>query len=174
MCLILLVSLLAVNIAASSYGILFRKKYIEVRGEIASLIKEYIDSRPKGIVLFFPAPYESLYNGFNIMEFVSYFNYKGFPLLIKGYEREGQCIITKAPEKLPDNLCFPRGCGLPFQCFSASQRGGDLIVFLTPIPVTDEYQKHSNLLFHHQSQLWGVEGILYLLARVMKIDKEWR
>lgn len=123
LCLILLVSLLAVNIAASSYGILFRKKYIEVRGEIASLIKEYIDSRPKGIVLFFPAPYESLYNGFNIMEFVSYFNYKGFPLLIKGYEREGQCIITKAPEKLPDNLCFPRGCGLAFQCFSASQRG---------------------------------------------------
>ncbi|MCS6942791.1 MAG: hypothetical protein NZM30_08065 [Geminocystis sp.] len=173
LCITLLAIFLIVNIPASSYRILFRKKYMEMRREIAGFIGKRMKDNPRNIVLFFPPPYESPYNTFNIMEFVSYLNYKGFPVLKKGNEEKGQYIITKAPEKFPENLCFP-GSGLPFQCFFASQPGkNDLIVFLTATPVTDEYQQKADLLFHYQPQFRGIERVLYLLAKV-KIDKQWR
>lgn len=163
-----------INLYEYSYTILFRKKFIDLRVQTADYIKNHIDNNPSENppVLFFPSPYISPYNTYNIMEFISYLNYKNFPVAIKNQPQNKDTIINKATEKFPDNLCFA-GAGLDFECLEAEKpENKDLIIFLTPTSVVDEYEKTATKVFHYQPEFKGIEKILYLFAK-KKIDKEW-
>jgi hypothetical protein len=162
------------NLYESSYTILFRKKFIDLRVQTADYIKNHREnnSSENPTVLFFPSPYISPYNTYNIMEFISYLNYKNFPVAIKNIPQNKETIINKATEKFPDNLCF-QGAGLDFECLEAQKPNNkDLIIFLTPTKVVEEYEKKATKVFHYQPEFKGIEKILYLFAK-NKIDKEW-
>jgi hypothetical protein len=163
-----------INLYESSYTILFRKKFIDLRVQTADYIKNHRENNPSqnATVLFFPSPYISPYNTYNIMEFISYLNYKNFPVAIKNIPQNQDTIITKATEKFADNLCF-QGAGLDFECLEAQKPDHkDLIIFLTPTKVVEEYEKKATKVFHYQPEFKGIEKILYLFAK-QKIDKEW-
>lgn len=163
-----------INLHESSYTILFRKKFIDLRVQTVDYIKNYIEKSPSENfpVLFFPSPYISPYNTYNIMEFISYLNYKNFPVAIKNKVQNKDVIITKATEKFPDNLCFP-GASLDFECLEAQKpENKDLIIFLTPTKVVNEYQQKATNVFHYQPKFKGIEKILFFFAK-NKIDKEW-
>jgi hypothetical protein len=142
--------------------------------QTADYIKNHQENNPSqnATVLFFPSPYISPYNTYNIMEFISYLNYKNFPVAIKNKPQDKNTIFTKATEKFADNLCF-QGAGLDFECLEAQKPDNkDLIVFLTPTKVVEEYEKTATKVFHYQPEFKGIEKILYLFAK-KKIDREW-
>lgn len=171
---LLLCLIFFINLYESSYTILFRKKFIDLRVQTADYIENYRENNPSEnpTVLFFPSPYISPYNTYNIMEFISYLNYKNFPVSLKNKPQNKDTIITKATEKFTDNLCF-QGAGLDFECLEAQKpENKDLIIFLTPTTVVDEYEKTATKVFHYQPEFKGIEKILYLFAK-KKIDKEW-
>jgi hypothetical protein len=184
----LLFTILVINLHYSSYAILSRKKEIDSRVQIAHFLKDYLDHRnhEENINLFFPAnqPYD-------IMEFVSFLNYKNFPILIKDDEQKNNInkqnsryLIMKGVDDFPGNLCVPFR---PFKCFQSNQPNqNDLIIFLlgsgmlfnadfsdyVPQNLIDKYAKSSDTLFHYKPEFKGVEKILYFFCK-NRINEQW-
>lgn len=180
---ILVTAIFLQNLHYSSYAILSRKKSIDSKVQIAKFLESYIASSDKAddVNLFFPAN-----SGYEVMEFSSFLNYKGFNILPDSKTNsQKNTLVVNTFEQYPDNLCVPFR---PFKCYyNNNPKPNDLIIFLPndsmlfspnlsnwiPKEQLTEFENNSVTIFHYQPSFDGLEKILFFFSTKNLINEEW-
>ena len=167
---------LSQNLEQSASHILYRKNIIAGKVELSQFLKAYAEANPiNPVSIHFPFPE----NGFKLMEFSSFLEYKGINLADQRLSGspDKSIFMVESPEAFEDDLCVQYG--RPHKCFYAETFDSDDLVMI--LPREDEVSPEavaaiaaeSTLLFHYVPELSGLERGLLLLSRTYDHSGSW-
>lgn len=170
-----LVTVLSQSIGQSADYLIERKSIIAGKVQIYEFLNDnYASNSANEKTLFFSHPF----NGFQLMEFSAFLDYKGLNVLYndRHRERDETAFLVKSSEQFEDDLCV--AYGRPYKCFYSEQsQSGDLIVILPENEVTDEEIKElssqAELLLQYQPSLGKWEKFISFLGTSVNDSNNW-